>query len=59
MKTNQIIKGNCIDSMKKIDEKSVELVLTDPPYNISGKSKLNLKNNTTEVRKRGHVLLKR
>ena len=33
--------------MKKIDSKSVELVLTDPPYNISGKSKLDLKNNTT------------
>ena len=47
MKTNQIIKGNCIDVMKKIDSKSVELVLTDPPYNISGKSKLDLKNNTT------------
>ena len=47
MKINQITKGNCIDLMKKIDSKSVELVLTDPPYNISGKSKLDLKNNTT------------
>ena len=47
MKSNQIIKGNCIDVMKKIKPKSVDLVLTDPPYNISGKSKLDLKNNTT------------
>ena len=47
MKSNQIIIGNCIDVMKKIKPKSVDLVLTDPPYNISGKSKLDLKNNTT------------
>ena len=47
MKINEITKGNCVDLMKKIKAKSVNLVLTDPPYNISGKSKLDLAKNTT------------
>jgi len=47
MKINQISHGNCIELMKEIKAKSVNLVLTDPPYNISGKSKLDLAKNTT------------
>lgn len=30
--------GNCIDVMKKIPDGSIDLIVTDPPYNISGLS---------------------
>ena len=33
---NQIILGDCIDVMKKIPDKSVDLILTDPPYCSGG-----------------------
>ncbi len=32
---NQIIEGDCLEVMKDIPDKSVDLVVTDPPYNIS------------------------
>lgn len=32
---NQIIQGDCLEVMKDMPDKSVDLVLTDPPYNIS------------------------
>jgi len=32
---NQIIHGDCLEVTKDIPDKSVDLVLTDPPYNIS------------------------
>ncbi len=47
MKINEIISGDCIKKMRELKPKSFQLILTDPPYNISGKSKLDLKNNTT------------
>ena len=28
-------KGNCLELMKTIPENSVDLVLTDPPYNLA------------------------
>ena len=31
---NQIICGDCLEVMKCIPDKSVDLVLTDPPYNV-------------------------
>jgi DNA modification methylase len=31
---NQVICGDCLEVMKHIPEKSVDLVLTDPPYNV-------------------------
>jgi DNA modification methylase len=30
--------GDCLEVMKSIDDKSVDLVLTDPPYNIAKKN---------------------
>lgn len=30
---NKIIQGDCLEVMKKMADKSVDLVLTDPPYN--------------------------
>ena len=35
MKVNQIIQGDCLEVMKKIPDKSIDLVLTDPPYEIT------------------------
>lgn len=32
---NQIICGDCLEVMRGIPDKSIDLVLTDPPYNIS------------------------
>ena len=29
---NKIIHGDCLKEMKKIDEGSIDLVLTSPPY---------------------------
>lgn len=32
MKTNKIIKGDCLQIMKNIPKNSIDLILTDPPY---------------------------
>ena len=37
---NKIIQGDCIEIMKTIESNSIDLVLTDPPYNISQKNKI-------------------
>ena len=34
----ELIHGDCLVEMKKIPDKSIDLVLTDPPYGISFKS---------------------
>lgn len=31
---NKIIHGDCLDIMRKLPDKCIDLVLTDPPYNI-------------------------
>lgn len=37
MKTNIIYKGDCIKIINsKVDEKSIDLIFADPPYNLSG-----------------------
>ena len=35
MKSMELWRGNCLELMKNIPERSVDLVLTDPPYGIS------------------------
>lgn len=37
---NKIIHGDCIEEMKKLPDECIDLVLTDPPYNISQKNKI-------------------
>ena len=32
--------GDCLEVMKEIPDESIDLVLTDPPYNISHKGKI-------------------
>jgi len=36
--TAKLLKGDCLELMEGMPEKSVDLVLTDPPYNISVKN---------------------
>jgi len=37
-------KGNCIDILKEIPKKSINLIYADPPYNLSGKNYVSVKN---------------
>jgi len=36
---SKLILGDCLEEMKKIEDNSVDLILTDPPYNIGDKNK--------------------
>ena len=35
---NQVIQGDCLEVMKQIPDKSIDLVVTDPPYGMSFRS---------------------
>ena len=35
MDVNKLIHGDCLDVMKQMDDNSVDLVLTDPPYGLN------------------------
>ena len=35
IESNKIYNEDCLDGMKRIADKSVDLILTDPPYNIA------------------------
>jgi modification methylase len=41
---NKIICGDVLEILKKIPDESVDLVLTDPPYNISQKNEVKNEN---------------
>ena len=43
MKDIELKLGNCIDVLKKIEEKSIDMIFADPPYNLSGKKFLTVK----------------
>ena len=36
---NKIINADCLDILKKLPDKCIDLVLTDPPYGLNKKSK--------------------
>lgn len=36
MELNTIINGDCLEELKKLDSKSVDCVVTSPPYNLGG-----------------------
>jgi site-specific DNA-methyltransferase (adenine-specific) len=46
LKLNTIHSGDCLELLKSIKPKSIDMVFADPPYNLSGKI-LNLKGNKT------------
>ena len=39
----KLITGNCYKNLKKIEDQSVDLILTDPPYNLANYSTGNIK----------------
>lgn len=43
---NKIILGDCIEELKKLPQKSVDLIFADPPYNLQIKDELFRPNNT-------------
>lgn len=36
METNKIICGDCLEELKKMDDASIDCVVTSPPYNLGG-----------------------
>jgi modification methylase len=46
-KTNRVIHGDCIESLKSLPTASVDLVFADPPYNLQLAGDLLRPNNTT------------
>ena len=46
MELNKIYSGDCINLMGKLKNESINLILTDPPYNAS-KGGVNLPQNKT------------
>jgi len=40
MSNIHLIKGNCVEKLKKIKENSIDLIFADPPYNLSGSNSL-------------------
>lgn len=51
---NQIFNENCIDTISRIDDESIDLILTDPPYHTT-----NLEFDKTEIPKNLYSELKR
>ncbi len=37
---NQVIQGNCVEVLKSLSEKSVDLIFADPPYNLQLQNEL-------------------
>lgn len=46
---NQILLGNCIDVLKSLPDKSVDLIFADPPYNLQLDGELLRPNNHSRV----------
>ena len=40
LEVNRIYCGNCLELMKEIDNESIDLIVTDPPYNTGMNSKV-------------------
>ena len=43
---NKILVGDCVEQLRKIPDKSVDLVFADPPYNLQLSTELLRPNNT-------------
>lgn len=44
---NQIIEGDCLEKLKSIPDKSIDMIFADPPYNLQLNNKLIRPDNTT------------
>lgn len=49
---NQVVQGDCLELMKKLPDNSVDLIVTDPPYNISQENNLSRKTLNSKLQKR-------
>jgi site-specific DNA-methyltransferase (adenine-specific) len=49
--SNQVIHGDCYEILKTLQDKSIDLVLIDPPYQISRKSNFTKNSNNTKYNK--------
>ncbi len=54
---NQILNGDCIEIMQKMENNSINLILTDPPYNLF-KHKIERKVNINDFMTEAHRILK-
>ena len=46
LETNVVLQGDCIELLKTLPDKSINLVFADPPYNLQLKGDLWRPNNT-------------
>ncbi len=53
---NKIILGDCLEVLKTIPSNSIDLVLTDPPYNISSDLKITMSNHPDTSNKQERTL---
>ncbi len=49
----KLLKGNALELLKKIEDKSVNLIFADPPYNLSGENYLTCKSGKIAVCDKG------
>ena len=49
---NKIICGDCLEVMKDIPDKSVDLVLTDPPFGINGEQEIKITEKALKIAKK-------
>lgn len=45
----KLIRGDCLEEMKKLSDKSVDLILCDLPYGVTSRNKWDIKLNTKEL----------
>lgn len=43
---NQILKGDCVENLNSLPEKSIDLIFADPPYNLQLQNELHRPNMT-------------
>lgn len=48
---NRIICGDCLEVMKQLPDKSIDLVVTSPPYNLKNSTGNGMKPCTTIIEK--------
>jgi site-specific DNA-methyltransferase (adenine-specific) len=53
MSTVKLIHGDAIQSLKRLESKSIDLIFADPPYNLSGKGYLTCKNGKVAICNKG------
>ena len=55
LELNKIYQGDCLELMKELPDKSIDLVLTDPPYEIENHGGGDNKNWWRNLNKTNHL----